>query len=105
MVGLLCIIGRSKFRLFDIDVVSVFVCVVGYANQKPNFLFLVIIYKTFFRQEMVRRYADAEATMGEGKKVGETGPDDAGKNLEPTTVKVSGYVLHILCLSFCKIPI
>ena len=48
---------------------------------------------------MVRRYADAEATMGEGKKVGETGPDDAGKNLEPTTVKVSGYVLHILYVS------
>ncbi len=37
---------------------------------------------------MIRRYPDAEATMGEGRLVGETGPDDAGKNLQPTTVKV-----------------
>ena len=59
---------------------------------------------------MVRRYADAEATMGEGKKVGETGPDDAGKNLEPTTVKVSMEIicarLYILYVSlFAKIPL
>jgi len=42
--------------------------------------------------------------MGEGKKVGETGPDDAGKNLEPTTVKVSTEICaaHLICLSFCK---
>ncbi|KAL7553679.1 hypothetical protein ACHAWF_016998 [Thalassiosira exigua] len=39
------------------------------------------------KQEMLRLYPDAEATMGEGRLVGETGPDDAGKNLEPTTVK------------------
>ena len=37
---------------------------------------------------MVRRYADAGATMGEARLVGETGPDQAGKNLFPTTVKV-----------------
>ena len=37
---------------------------------------------------MIRRYPDAEATMGEGRLVGETGPDEAGKNLSPTTVKV-----------------
>ena len=36
---------------------------------------------------MLRRYPNAEATMGEAKLVGETGPDDAGKNLKPTTVK------------------
>jgi hypothetical protein len=40
------------------------------------------------RQEMLRLYPDAEATMGDGKVVGETGPDVAGKNLSPTTVKV-----------------
>lgn len=39
------------------------------------------------KQEIVRLYPDAEATMGEAKLVGETGPDDAGKNLKPTTVK------------------
>ena len=37
---------------------------------------------------MVRLYADAEATMGDGRRVGETGPDDAGNILTPTTVKV-----------------
>ena len=42
----------------------------------------------FFRQEMLRRYPDAEATMGEARLVGETGPDDAGNRLTPTTVKV-----------------
>ena len=44
---------------------------------------------------MLKRYPDAEATMGEGKKVGETGPDDAGKNLELTTVKVRSFA-HII---------
>jgi len=39
------------------------------------------------KREMLRRYPDAEATMGEGRLVGETGPDDAGKNLQPTTIK------------------
>lgn len=39
------------------------------------------------KQEIVRLYADAEATMGEGRLVGETGPDAAGKNLSPTTVR------------------
>ena len=38
---------------------------------------------------MIRRYPDAEATMGEAKLVGETGPDDAGNVLTRTTVKVS----------------
>lgn len=41
-----------------------------------------------YRQEMLRRYPDAEATMGDGRRVGETGPDDAGNLLSPTTVKV-----------------
>ena len=36
---------------------------------------------------MVRLYPDAEATMDDGKVVGETGPDVAGKNLSPTTIK------------------
>jgi len=40
------------------------------------------------KQEMLLRYPDAEATMGEARLVGETGPDEAGKNLQPTTVKV-----------------
>mmetsp|Transcript_9213 Transcript_9213/g.19905 ORF Transcript_9213/g.19905 Transcript_9213/m.19905 type:complete len:423 (+) Transcript_9213:136-1404(+) len=39
------------------------------------------------KQEMLLRYPDAEATMGEARLVGETGPDEAGKNLQPTTVK------------------
>ena len=43
---------------------------------------------SLLRQEMVRIYGDAEATMGEARLVGETGPDQAGKNLSPTTVKV-----------------
>ena len=38
---------------------------------------------------MLRRYPDAEATMGEARLVGETGPDEAGSTLAPTTVKVS----------------
>eukprot|EP00581_Thalassiosira_minuscula_P008321 CAMPEP_0183703902 /NCGR_PEP_ID=MMETSP0737-20130205/1453_1 /TAXON_ID=385413 /ORGANISM="Thalassiosira miniscula, Strain CCMP1093" /LENGTH=453 /DNA_ID=CAMNT_0025930705 /DNA_START=18 /DNA_END=1379 /DNA_ORIENTATION=- len=38
-------------------------------------------------QEILRRYPDAEATMGEAKLVGETGPDDAGNTLSPTTIK------------------
>jgi hypothetical protein len=40
------------------------------------------------RQEMLRRYPDQEATMGEARLVGETGPDAAGKRLSPTTIKV-----------------
>ena len=47
---------------------------------------------------MLKRYPDAEATMGEGKKVGETGPDDAGKNLELTTVKVRWSIIHIITI-------
>ncbi|KAL7467087.1 hypothetical protein ACHAXS_007352 [Conticribra weissflogii] len=39
------------------------------------------------KQEMLRRYPDAEATMGEARLVGETGPDEAGSTLTPTTVK------------------
>jgi hypothetical protein len=38
--------------------------------------------------EMLRRYPDAEATMGDGRRVGEIGPDAAGRLLSPTTVKV-----------------
>ena len=38
------------------------------------------------KQEMLRRYPNAEATMGDAKVVGETGPDNAGKNLRPTTL-------------------
>ena len=47
------------------------------------------IMNLIYRQDMLRLYPDAEATMGEGRLVGETGPDEAGKNLQPTTVKVS----------------
>ena len=39
------------------------------------------------KREMLQRYPNAEATMGEAKLLGETGPDGAGKNLSPTTVK------------------
>jgi len=39
------------------------------------------------KQEMIRRYPDAEATMGDGRRVGEIGPDEAGNVLSPTTVK------------------
>ena len=38
-------------------------------------------------QEMLRRYPDAEATMGDAKLIGETGPDQLGRILTPTTVK------------------
>lgn len=38
--------------------------------------------------EMLRRYPNAEATMGDGRRVGEIGPDAAGRLLSPTTVKV-----------------
>jgi hypothetical protein len=38
------------------------------------------------KQEMLHRYPNAEATMGDAKIVGETGPDNAGKNLSPTTL-------------------
>jgi len=48
------------------------------------------------KQEMVRRYPDAEATMGDGRRVGETGPDEAGNLLTPTTIKefVTQYMYH-----------
>jgi hypothetical protein len=39
------------------------------------------------KQEMIRRYPNQEATMGEARLVGETGPDAAGKRLSPTTIK------------------
>ena len=35
--------------------------------------------------------------MGEARLVGETGPDAAGKNLSPTTVKVSSFDIFIPC--------
>lgn len=38
------------------------------------------------RPEMLKRYYDAEATMGEARLLGETGPDEAGHTLSPTTV-------------------
>lgn len=38
------------------------------------------------KHEMLRRYPNAEATMGDAKVTGETGPDNAGKNLSPTTL-------------------
>jgi hypothetical protein len=53
-------------------------------NEEPSTLSRI----RFFRQEMLRLYPDAEATMGEARLVGETGPDNAGKYLSPTTVKV-----------------
>ena len=37
--------------------------------------------------EMLKRYPDAEATMGDGRRVGEIGPDGAGNLLTPTTVR------------------
>lgn len=36
--------------------------------------------------EMLTRYPNAEATMGDGRRVGEIGPDGAGNLLTPTTV-------------------
>ena len=55
---------------------------------------------------MLRRYPDAEATMGEARLVGETGPDAAGKNLMPTTVKVSDSLCMcctvVFLLRFCS---
>jgi hypothetical protein len=61
------------------------------------------IYPTLtpFRQDIVRLYADAEATMGEARLVGETGPDVAGKNLSPTTVKVGYCRIPFLSLCLC----
>lgn len=38
---------------------------------------------------MIRRYPNQEATMGEARLVGETGPDQAGNRLSPTNIKVS----------------
>jgi hypothetical protein len=49
---------------------------------------------------MLRLYPNAEATMGEAKLVGETGPDNAGKNLSPTTVKVRFPCSRISAASF-----
>jgi hypothetical protein len=65
-------------------------CRLGDFNELSESQFLVpqMIPLVSRRQEMVRLYPDAEATMGDGKVVGETGPDVAGKNLSPTTVKV-----------------
>ncbi len=54
--------------------------------------------------EMLRRYPDAEATMGDGRRVGEIGPDAAGRLLDPTTVKVGwwrGVGLVFFCLVVC----
>eukprot|EP00804_Cyclotella_cryptica_P020020 CCRYP_007896-RC/>CCRYP_007896-RC protein AED:0.39 eAED:0.39 QI:341/1/1/1/1/1/3/411/445 len=39
------------------------------------------------KQEMLHRYPNQEATMGEARLVGETGPDEAGNRLSPTTIK------------------
>jgi len=57
-------------------------------GQSLKVLLMSCTLSFFFRQEMLRRYPDAEATMGEARLVGETGPDDAGNRLTPTTVKV-----------------
>ncbi|KAL3792831.1 hypothetical protein ACHAW5_003717 [Stephanodiscus triporus] len=43
-------------------------------------------------EEMLKRYPDAEATMGDGRRVGEIGPDAAGRLLSPTTVKVREFI-------------
>lgn len=59
----------------------------AFFTDKLNFIIDLLI-EPLLRQEIVRLYADAEATMGEARLVGETGPDVAGKNLSPTTVKV-----------------
>ena len=40
------------------------------------------------RQEMLKFYPDAEATMGASRIVGDYGPDAAGKHLTLTTLKV-----------------
>jgi hypothetical protein len=50
-------------------------------------------------EEMLRRYPDAEATMGDGRRVGEIGPDAAGRLLDPTTVKVGGSYIFVLLFS------
>lgn len=55
----------------------------------------------YCRQEMLRRYPNQEATMGEARLVGETGPDAAGNRLTPTTIKVSHAVLG-LCFHFIQ---
>jgi len=45
---------------------------------------------------MLKRYFDAEATMGEARLLGETGPDEAGHTLTPTTVVIFGAKRWIL---------
>ena len=50
---------------------------------------------------MLERYPDAEATMGDGRRVGEIGPDAAGNLLQPTTVKVSIMVFLLLLVVCC----
>lgn len=49
--------------------------------------------------EMVRRYPNAEATMGDGRRVGEIGPNAAGRLLSPTTVKVCRFIL-VYCIYY-----
>ena len=66
---------------------SIVVLVVACPNRRPETLFSLQILDC--RQEMIHRYPDQEATMGEARLVGETGPDEAGKRLTPTTIKVS----------------
>lgn len=46
--------------------------------------------------EMLQRYPNAEATMGDGRRVGEIGPDGAGNLLTPTTVRefVTQWMYH-----------
>lgn len=53
---------------------------------------------------MLRRYPNAEATMGDGRRVGELGPDAAGNLLSPTTVKVRKIApFNISCVYFSNI--
>ena len=52
---------------------------------------------------MIRRYPDQEATMGEARLVGETGPDQAGNRLSPTTIKVRVHYLLIYSFLLCVI--
>jgi hypothetical protein len=53
--------------------------------------------------EMLRRYPDAEATMGDGRRVGKIGPDAAGRLLSPTTVRVSGLHSRLLGSPFASL--
>ena len=54
--------------------------------------------------EMLRRYPDAEATMGDGRRVGKIGPDAAGRLLSPTTVKVRSFSPRSPSSSFVEVP-